>query len=214
MTEFRKLVENYLEQKTNNNLEEGKFGKFLGTMATAAALGFGGLHSDPAQAMQNNPINQEQIMDYKFSYSPNAKIPDYVKRAGKLAMDSGKLYFINEIVRPSSSDNTAQLERAAGAEGGAKLLDALANAVNDNLDSSMNPIGDNFKISSMVPQGSFWLLAKGDNGPEYHAYAKIRVDQSQIEKTLVNAVKQANPKINNAKIQKMVKSAIGSLLNK
>lgn len=210
MSKFQNLfIESLIE--TNQNLEEGKFGKFLGTMATAAAIGLGGLHSNPAQAAQYTPNNQEQVLDYKFSYSPNVKIPNYVKDAGKLTVDNGNLYFINEIVRPESSDNTAQLEKVASSEGSAKLLSTLADAINNNLDNSMNPIGNNFKISSVVPQGSFWLLIKGDNGPEYHAYAKIRVDQSQIQKSLVNALQKANPKANINKINQIVKNTVQSI---
>ena len=214
MSKFQTLVEEikYNQACEEDILDEG-LGKTLGALATAAAIGLGSLHSNPAQAMQNNLINQEQVIDYKFSYSSNAKIPDYVKSAGKLVMDNGKLYFVNEVVRPSSSNNTAQLERAAGVEGSAKLVRTLIDAVNNNLDSSMNSIdGNNLKIASVIPQGSFWLLLKGNNGPEYHAYSKIRVDQSQIEKSLVGALKQANPKVNNAKIQQVVKNALNSIM--
>jgi hypothetical protein len=213
MSKFQALVEEikYNQACEENILDEG-LGKTLGALATAAAIGLGSLHSNPAQAIQYNPANQEQVLDYKFSYSPSAKIPDYVGKAGKLTIDNGKMYFINEVVRPDSSNNTAQLERVAGAEGGAKLLSTLANTVNNSLNGSMNPIENTFTISSMVPQGSFWVLMQGDNGPEYHAYSKIRVDQSQIEKSLAGALKQANPKVNNAKIQQVVKNALNSIM--
>ena len=197
--------------KKESELEEGKFGKFLGTMATAAAIGLGGLHSNPAQAVQYDPSHKEQVLDQKF-YG-QVETPAWVKDAGKLTSDKGQLFFINEIVRPESSDNTAQLERVAGAEGGAKLARTLIDAVNNNLDESMNSINsNNLKVASMVPQGSFWLLLKSNNGPEYHAYSKIRVDQSQIAKSLAGALKQANPKANNAKIQQVVKNALNSIM--
>ena len=55
------------------------------------------------------------------------------------------------------------------------------------------------------------LLIKGDNGPEYHAYAKIRVDQSQIQKSLVNALQKANPKANINKINQIVINTVQSI---
>jgi hypothetical protein len=196
------------DPKKESELEEGKFGKFLGTMATAATLGLGGLQSNPAVAAQYQPDHQEQVLRTQMNQNP----PKWIEDSGKLSANDGKLFFTNEIIRDSKSDNTAMLTRTAAAEAGAKLSKSLINAVNSNLRQNMNQIGDNLKISTMIPKKSFWMLLDSDDGKEYHAYAQIQVDQNQIINSLVSSIKSANKNISQQQAQKIAQNAMGAIL--
>lgn len=206
MSRFQNLlIESLVE--TNQNLEEGKFGKFLGTMATAAAIGLGGASSyNNALAGTYQPDHQEQVL----RTSLDRPVPEWIEDAGKLSVEDGKMFFTNEIVRGPDANNTSMLTRIASTGAGVKLFQTLSKAVNENLDG-MNKIGDKFTISTMIPKRNFWLLLDGEDGKEYHAYSQIQVDQSQIEKSLVNALQKANPKINSNKINQVVKNALKSI---
>lgn len=211
MSEFRRLVIEYLEEEDRREIEEGKLGKFLGTMATAAAIGLGGAsgYNNDALAGTYQPDHQEQVL----RTSLDRPVPEWIEDAGKLSVEDGKMFFTNEIVRGPDANNTSMLTRIASTGAGVKLFQTLSKAVNENL-GGMNKIGDKFTISTMIPKKNFWLLLDGEDGKEYHAYSQIQVDQSQVFNSLVNAVKKANPKADNAKVQQIVKSAMNSVMAK
>lgn len=73
-------------------------------------------------------------------------------------------------------------------------------------------IGDNLKISTMIPKKSFWMLLDSDDGKEYHAYAQTQVDQNQIINSLVSSIKSANKNISQQQAQKIAQNAMGAIL--
>ena len=207
MSKFRELVIEHIEKQ--EPLEEG-LGKFLGTMATAAAIGLGGAAGYNGDALGGTYQNQEQILRSQL----DRPAPDWIKDAGKLSNDGGKMFFTSEIVRGPEANNTSMLTRIASAQAGTQLFRTLSQAVNEQLEG-MNKIGDSFSISTMIPKKNYWMLIDTDeDGKEYHAYSQIQVDQSQVFNSLVNAVKKANPKADNAKVQQIVKSAMNSVMAK
>ena len=208
MSKFKDLIiESLIETQ---NLEEGKFGKFLGTMATAAALGLGGMasYNNPAMAASYQPDHQEQVLETKFG----ANVPNWVENAGQLSKDNGKMYFTAEIVRDSNSDNTAQLERVAQLQATTQLFQTLSQTVNANLTPNMKKIGNNFAIFGLIPRKSFWVLLDGDDGKEYHAYSQVEINQANLTKALTASLQKANPNTKPQIINQIVKNSIESIM--
>lgn len=206
MSKFKDLlIESLLETQ---NLEEGKFGKFLGTMATAAALGLGGMQANPAMAGSYQPNHQEQVLRTKFA----ANVPSWVEDAGQLSTNDGKLFFTAEIVRGPNSNNTAQLERVAQLEASAQLFQTLSQSVNANITPNMKKVGNSFAISGLRPSKSFWLLLNTDDGEEYHAYSQVQIKKPEVIKALTTALQKANPNTKPQIINQIVQNSIQSIM--
>lgn len=193
-----KRVFNKLEEK---ELDEGKFGKFLGTMATAAAIGLGGLHNN-AQATQYNPNNQEQVIDYKFA--GNQEIPSWIEHAGELSMKDGNIVYVADNIANSKSNNTSHLERVGQMKANIKFVSTVKNAINKKINGKLNKLGDNITMSGMKPTKNFWLLLNGNSGKEYHTYNQIEISQDNLVKSMVNNLKKVNPNASQQQLTKIV----------
>ena len=207
MSKFRELVIEHIEEQ--EPLEEG-LGKFLGTMATAAAIGLGGAagYNNPAMAASYQPEHQEQVLRTKLGLD----VPNWVENAGQLSTKDGKLFFTAEIVRGPNANNTAQLERVAQLHASTQLFQTLSQTINANLTPNMKKIGNNFSISGLIPQKSFWILLDGDDGKEYHAYSQVQISQANMTKALTSALQKANPNTKPQVINQIVKNSIESIM--
>ena len=168
---------------------------------------------------QENKTERQTILRSKF----NQDLPQWVLESAnsKIIEESGKTFFVSEIIRNEKSNNTAQLERAASLDASSQLARMAAETINTVIkiqegedvkssSSSFNTVSStDIQISTIVPVSTYWqLIQYKDNGEkEYHAYAKVRINSEELINAMNRALKQANPNADKKSVDEVIQKS-------
>ena len=164
---------------------------------------------------QTNNNESQKILRSKFA----EPLPDWARQ--KLTEENGKTYFVSEIVRDETNDNTAHLERIASLSAASQLAQMAAQNINSvisnsegsgrtkSASSSINDVSEtDVKISTIVPTDSYWQLIQYAGGKrEYHAYARVRIKSQELVDAMARSFENANPDFDKDAAKAMVEQA-------
>lgn len=210
MSKFRNLATEALSE-SYKELEEGRFGKFLGTMATAAAIGLGasgdasGAFNRSLGNIDNQPIVKTQN---------GAEVPEWVKNKSNIVVNNGKMTFTAEIDVTSDQPNMNVLRQIAANRAGNQLFQNLSEIINEKLSQmDLEEIDTESTIGGILTNNYFWLVTSDEGSWDYHTYAQVQIPVKMVDSTLAKAIYVSNPNLDLQTIKKLVTSAINEVVN-
>ncbi len=209
MSKIRDLV---IEAIQESNLEEGKFGKALGTLATAAMLGLG---QGASQAASFNQGYKDKII-----WSSNDEIPAWVQDAGTMKFEDDNITAVGEGIAPRTNDGYKRVGEMSVDEAMRLIISPLVDNVNRAVKGKLNPIStESFFIQGLERVSSHMQIEQHDGVDEIHEFTKEKINQDEMAELLVIGLKRTNPHLSEKQARDIIDDVMraykkSALLNK